>query len=115
MNTVERSIEERYKILLNNYYRAITDNHDIRAERDEARRWAVRLAAENNERKRRIAALVAENEALREALASIAHGPVGAWNEVEHLQEVVCHMMKIATTALKLHPDRSKPFVEEER
>ena len=38
---------------------------------------------------------------LQAALADIAHGPVGTWNEPQHAAEVIKHMMRVASDALK--------------
>ena len=45
--------------------------------------------------------LIAEVTRLREALADIAHGPVGYWNGKQYAQTVISQMMKIASDALK--------------
>jgi len=43
----------------------------------------------------------ARAERLQAALADIAHGPVGTWNEPQHAAEVIKHMMRVASDALK--------------
>jgi len=49
-------------------------------------------------------ALRAEVARLRAALKDIAHGPVGYWNLPEHREEVISHMMKVASAALEVKP-----------
>ena len=49
----------------------------------------------------RIKELEQELARLREALADIAHGPVGYWNDPERAPEVVKHLVDKATKALQ--------------
>lgn len=49
----------------------------------------------------RAEAAEARAERLQAALADIAHGPVGTWNEPQHAAEVIKHMMRVASDALK--------------
>lgn len=49
----------------------------------------------------RAEAAEARAERLKTALADIAHGPVGTWNEPQHAAEVIKHMMRVASDALK--------------
>ena len=45
-----------------------------------------------------------EAQRWRNALADIAHGPVGYWNLPEHRERVIKHMMEIARAALEVKP-----------
>jgi hypothetical protein len=49
-----------------------------------------------------IAQLKALNDRYTEALRSIAHGPVGYWNEPQYAQKVISDLMQKAHDAL--HP-----------
>ena len=70
----------------------------LRAERD-ATDYLLAEGAEH-------AAVEMDGEAQRwrNALADIAHGPVGYWNLPEHRERVIKHMMEIARAALEVKP-----------
>ena len=62
---------------------------------------SLETAAARNEVVKYVRDLESENARLREALADIAHGPVGYWNEPERTPEVVKHLVDKATKALQ--------------
>ena len=51
--------------------------------------------------KSKIAGLEAKVERLRDALADIAHGPVGYWNEPQNSMGLVKYLVEKATKALQ--------------